>query len=642
MQFKHPELLYALLLLLIPIIVHLFQLRRFKEVPFTNVAFLKEVSMQTRKSSQLKKWLTLLTRLLLLGCLVFAFAQPFTSKIKSIDQERETVIYVDNSFSMQAKGPKGELLKRALQDIITSFPEDEKLTLFTNTNSYINTSIKAVKNELLQTSYSSDQLDYNASQLKASNYFSEETNSIKNFIMVSDFQQKSTPFNMLEDSTINRHLVQLKPVTNNNTLIDSLFISKINSNTIKLDVRIKNNNKSVDNLPISLYDGENLLAKTSVSMKNEATAQFDIPSNKAVEGKIVINDSQVQFDNELYFNINSPEKINVLSINEDADDYFLKRVYTADEFNYSASKLNRLNYSDLTTQNVIILNELESIPNSLITAINSFTNDGGYIVIIPSNNIILNSYNQLFTNYNLVKYNALINQEKRVTTIRYSHPLYSGVFDKKIDNFQYPKVAAYFPINANTGSVILEYEDGRSFLQKNGNAYIFSASITSKNSNFKNSPLIVPTLYNIARQSLQLPKLYFTIGKVNNFDVNTTIQQDNVLKLTKNNIQIIPQQHPFTKKTRLTTNEEPSESGIYSVMNADDEVKKVSYNYNREESVLSYFDIESTYPSHMTDSISEVIEELKSNAKVNELWKWFVIFALMFLLIEMLILKYIK
>ncbi|NNK28782.1 MAG: hypothetical protein HKP06_11155, partial [Flavobacteriaceae bacterium] len=38
MQFKHPELLYALLLLLIPIIIHLFQLRRFKETPFTNVA----------------------------------------------------------------------------------------------------------------------------------------------------------------------------------------------------------------------------------------------------------------------------------------------------------------------------------------------------------------------------------------------------------------------------------------------------------------------------------------------------------------------------------------------------------------------------------------------------------------------------
>ena len=76
MQFKHPELLYALLLLLIPIIVHLFQLRRFQKVDFTNVAFLKSVTIQTRKSSQLKKWLTLVTRLLLLAAVILAFAQP--------------------------------------------------------------------------------------------------------------------------------------------------------------------------------------------------------------------------------------------------------------------------------------------------------------------------------------------------------------------------------------------------------------------------------------------------------------------------------------------------------------------------------------------------------------------------------------
>ncbi|RZV65434.1 MAG: hypothetical protein EX254_05605, partial [Flavobacteriaceae bacterium] len=116
MQFKHPELLYALLLLLIPIIIHLFQLRRFKETPFTNVAFLKEVTLQTRKSSQLKKWLTLITRLLLLACAVLAFAQPFTSKSDTFNQERETVLYLDNSFSMQAMGSKGELMKRAVQD----------------------------------------------------------------------------------------------------------------------------------------------------------------------------------------------------------------------------------------------------------------------------------------------------------------------------------------------------------------------------------------------------------------------------------------------------------------------------------------------------------------------------------------------
>ena len=92
MQFKHPELLYALLLLLIPIFIHLFQLRRFQKVDFTNVAFLKKVTLQTRKSSQLKKWLTLLARLLALACIVLAFAQPYTTTKTAQNAERETVL----------------------------------------------------------------------------------------------------------------------------------------------------------------------------------------------------------------------------------------------------------------------------------------------------------------------------------------------------------------------------------------------------------------------------------------------------------------------------------------------------------------------------------------------------------------------
>ena len=102
MQFKNPELLYALFLLLIPILVHLFQLRRFQKEAFTNVEFLKNVVLQTRKSSELKKLLTLITRMLLLAAIVIAFAQPYFSKKADINVAAETVIYLDNSFSMEA------------------------------------------------------------------------------------------------------------------------------------------------------------------------------------------------------------------------------------------------------------------------------------------------------------------------------------------------------------------------------------------------------------------------------------------------------------------------------------------------------------------------------------------------------------
>ncbi len=190
MQFKHPEILYALLLLLIPIIVHLFQLRRFQKVPFTNVAFLKEISVQTRKSSTIKKWLTLLTRLLLLTGLILAFAQPYTSNKQSFNTTQETVIYLDNSFSLQAKGNKGPLLQRSIQDLMTSIDNTESFTLITNNKTYKNTNLNAIKNELLQLSYSPNQLDYNAALLQAKKNFTKDDSSLKNLIFISDFQQK--------------------------------------------------------------------------------------------------------------------------------------------------------------------------------------------------------------------------------------------------------------------------------------------------------------------------------------------------------------------------------------------------------------------------------------------------------------------
>ena len=201
MQFKHPEFLYALFLLLIPIIVHLFQLRRFQKVEFTNVKFLKRIIIQTRKSSQIKKWLTLITRLFLLACLIFAFAQPYFSKTKTINQPLEYVIYLDNSFSMHTNGANGELLKRAVQDLIFEISEQQKFTLFTNNHVFNNVSVNDIKNDLIELDYSSTRLDYNATLLKGKQLFSKDNSSLKQFVFISDFQKNQGNLEFITDST---------------------------------------------------------------------------------------------------------------------------------------------------------------------------------------------------------------------------------------------------------------------------------------------------------------------------------------------------------------------------------------------------------------------------------------------------------
>ena len=60
MNFLYPQFLYALALVAIPIIIHLFNFRKFRTVYFSNVQFLKSAKEKTKSQSQLKHLLILL------------------------------------------------------------------------------------------------------------------------------------------------------------------------------------------------------------------------------------------------------------------------------------------------------------------------------------------------------------------------------------------------------------------------------------------------------------------------------------------------------------------------------------------------------------------------------------------------------
>ncbi|SHH57105.1 BatA domain-containing protein [Winogradskyella jejuensis] len=640
MQFKHPELLWALLVLLIPIIIHLFQLRRFQKVAFTNVKFLKKVKLQTRKSSQIKKWLTLLTRMLLLACLVFAFAQPFTTNSDTFNAKNETVIYLDNSFSMQAKGNNGSLLNASIQDILRSYSEDEELTIFTNDDTYRNTTVKAIANDLIGLQYSANQLSYKSAYLKGKQYFSKDASSLKNLILVSDFQQKDEPLEFDRDSTVALRLVKPKAVYSNNISVDSIYISKYNNSNIEIGVDLSHKGDPIKNVSVSLHNNEELVAKTSVDINEEAQTAFTIPNNTEFNGVVSIEDASLQYDNKFYFNINTSDKIKVLSINE-ASDEFLKKLYTDDEFVYTAFDYKSIDYSKIETQNLIVLNELKTIPNALITALKAFKDDGGSIVIITSDNLSLNTYNQLLTVVSLPVLTKENDNKKQITSINYDHPILSDAFYNRVSNFQYPKVNTSYSLSSNTNAVY-KYDDNTPFLVGNNKSFLFTAPINTENSNFKKSPLIVPVLYNIGMQSLEIPKLYYTIGTDNTIDINVQLSQDEILSLEKNGDKIIPLQQTYSKKVSIFTNEFPKDSGILNVKNSTETLKKLSFNHARTESNLVYYNLIKNNNYSIDTSLTSAIETIKSNASINALWKWFVIFALVFLIIEMLILKYLK
>ena len=147
MEFKYPAALYFLFVLIIPILIHLFNLKKFKKIEFTNVQFLKQISIETRKSSKLKKLLILATRLLSLIALIFSFSQPYFGS-KKTDKNRQFYIYLENSESLNTNGNQGNLLKIAVQDIIENSPENGKYFLLTNDDFKLDISKKQLNNTL--------------------------------------------------------------------------------------------------------------------------------------------------------------------------------------------------------------------------------------------------------------------------------------------------------------------------------------------------------------------------------------------------------------------------------------------------------------------------------------------------------------
>ena len=651
MQFKHPEILYALLLLIIPILVHLFQLQRFIKVPFTNVKILKNIEKQTRKSARLKKWLILITRLLIFACLIFAFAQPYFSDF-SAQKEFNTTVYLDNSFSMQAKGDKGELLKSVAQQIIENNTNpNSAISFITNDQSLENLNLKGIKSELITLKYYPHKLDLNTVLLKAKNLEDNKKNSLNKIILISDFQDINLK-NNVDFSTLNStvSLVKLTPKKILNSYIDSVYIEESSSNETTIKVVVKNSNLSTTSIPISLFDNEKLIGKTTAKFNNtfNSSVQFTIPKTESFNGKISLIDNALEFDNNFYFSISKPEKINILSIGKTSP--FLAKIYTTNEFNFNTTPPQNLNYNTIQNQHLIILNELETISTELKNALNEFSEMGGNLVIIPSSTINLDSYNSLLRSSNFGKIIKKVETEHKIIAINYEHPLINDVFEKRVDNFQYPSTKLHYQTTLNRNSSIINLDNNNAFISsiktQNGNFYLVSSPLSIEVSNFIQSPLVVPIFYNFAKNSLKTSKLYYTISPENELDLKVNLQKDNVLKIVneaKTN-EFIPLQTISKNKVSLKLQNAILKSGFYHILNNENPIKTIAFNYNKEESNLTSINLKNLIGNHknvtISPSITAIFDEINNQQKINWVFKWFLAFSILFLLIEMLILKY--
>ena len=647
MYFQNPKILYFLSLLIIPILVHLFQLQKFVKVPFTNVAFLKQIKRQNRKSSRLKKWLILATRLLLLSAIIFAFSQPYFSK-KKTDKKQHTFIYLDNSLSTNSIGEKGNLLKVAAQEIIENASKKDIYSLQTNTNYFDKITYEQLKTALLNIKNSSNKVDFQSILLKIDNANNEVSNTLNKSILISDFQ--GIYADKFTNVTTRITGIPLKNITKNNISIDSVFTTNSNLNNITINTVIKNQGEAKNNIPIAIFNENKLISKQAFSIKEneEKTIVFTLQEKDYFLGKLNITFSDTfTHDNTFYFSINNSKKINVLSIGNKAD--FLSKIYTKNEFILTEATIQNVNYNAIAKQQIIILNELQRIPETLQQSLVKFCNSGGSVVIIPNSKIEFQTYNLFLNKIAKAQIRPKISDTLKITNINFNHPLFENVFLKEVKNFQYPIVKSYSPISSVSSGNIISFENNTPFISelkiKKGKMYWIASSLSSNNSNFINSPLIVPIFINFAKSSFQKSKLYYYLDNINKIDIDTNLNKDEVLSLKNMNSSFIPPQETFQNKVSITTKDNPTESGFYHIMNKKDTIQTITYNNPKEESLLSFLDTKSVKLSkniNFSDSISEVFNDLNKKNEVHWLWKWFLALAIVSLLLEILILKFYK
>lgn len=639
MLLKNPQLLWGLLVLAIPVLIHLLRLRRFRKTPFTNVRLLQQLVVESNRSSQLKKWLLLLARLGLLSALVLAFTQPFMAR-PDAGKARRVAIYLDNSFSMQAPQGNSSLLQGAVQTLLQQLPPDFECALLTPTEEYTTRPLSEFREILLNLPFSHQKADAAALLLRADALLAKDPQTIREIWLISDFQELD--FKEADSLGLPEiHALPLRPDQRYNMSLDTAFISARNPEILELQVII-----SLDDTtrvkPLSLFNRDTLIAKSAPELTGSGRGQavFSLPAGTPIEGAIRILDEGLTYDNNLYFDLASPPKIRVYSLGPGPADY-LERIYTADEFEFRSSGLRELDFALLEQQHLLILNELPDIPESLGRALQAFLQAGGTLLVIPAADARLESYNPWLGAISGMQLGASPAGPSYITGVLFNHPLYRDVFEGEVANFEYPSANAHFTLEAGA-SAPLTFQNGDPFLAVRDKTYLFTAALNPANSNFGQSPLIVPTFYALARQSLPFPELYYTIGVPAALDLELPLAENRIFRLQSPGYDFIPYQQAYARKTRLSFGPEPIRDGNFTLFQGERSTGTVSFNYPRSEGSAYY--PPSNFPAWVTRhaDLRSLIESHQNETEIRSLWKWFVILALLFAAAEMILQKFLR
>jgi len=677
MEFLYPGFLFALAALAVPVIIHLFNFRRFKKIPFTNVRFLRDIKQQTRAQNKLRHLLTLLARMLALTFLVLAFAQPFIpANEESVTTEKQTVsVFVDNSFSMEGEseaGPMIEVAKNRALDIAAAYDATDRFILLTQDfdGRHSRAVSRDVFTEMVQEvdlSPKSRNLEEILTRQRDLLLNAEHSTRPKAYI-ISDFQKSRYDFGSLPaDSAVDIFPVHLERNDLSNLYIDSVWfdapVRKLNESDL-VNVRVVNaGDVRIENIPVRLeINGvQRAVASTDADPgeKSVATLEYVHETSGLQKATAVIKDSPVTYDDTYHFSYDVFNELKILGVRnslEGSDP--LRNVFSSDSvYSYTSVNARNIDYAALADHRLVILDEVKDIPGGLASELQGFLENGGSVWVIPASEADLTSYNTFFGGVDAPPFSPAISSDRKVQSINTEHPLYSGVFENIPRNIDLPEVKKFYPsARSAQGDPVMSMTGGNAFLTAyrpgRGQLYVQASSLRRSDNDFSRHALFVATALRIAElsgatalRSIWLEDdAYFTVPAF-----NITDGENLHLVNAEANADVIPLYRRSEGRFFINPGPDVGEAGIYSLIYNGEEVSATGINYFREESDLA---------SYMRSELEAVIAETggvrikvfdggdesmgRQIEQINRgtpLWKICLILALAFLLAETLLLR---
>ncbi|WP_026899145.1 BatA domain-containing protein [Daejeonella oryzae] len=673
MRFLFPGFLFALLTVAIPIIIHLFNFRKFKKVYFSNVQFLKEIEQQTSSSKNLRNLLVLASRILAIIFLVFAFAQPyFPAKNNASAYNSQIVsVFIDNSYSMETVSKQGSLLdeaKRRAKEIAAAYNLNDKFQV-------INNDFEGRHQRLLNL----DEFNNAVDEIKISpnnrtisdiierqkDIFDGNPNSLKTSYVISDFQKNMlSQTDLPGDSSVKFRLLRLKSNTLPNISIDSVwFTSPIHrtGQAEKLVVKLRNNSDvKSENIPIKLLINKQQKAIGSIRLEPRASSSDTLSFSSSTAGwqgaEINITDYPVIFDDRFYFSYHVQESLKILAINGVKFNPFLQAVYQSDPFfrleNVSSGNIN---YSNLGNYPLIILNEISEFSSGLIQQLKIYAERGGSIIVFPALNSdfvqLSNFLNTLGTDIP----EQIIDSETRVASINLSHLVFKDVFERLPQKMDLPAVKKYIRFSSRSRSgrqTILELPGKRVFMGEyalgKGKIYISAVPLQDEAGNFARHSVFVPLMYRVALLGLQDSRLFYTIGKDQSIEIpRLNLNANQTLRIKNKEFEAIPDVRQTENATRLFIADQIKDAGNYEITKGDSVMVNISFNNSGSESDLTYAsdgDLRKQFDGNKPDILNSAEGSIQNQVKTanlgTQLWKLCLILSLICLAAEILLIRF--